>query len=162
MSKKIFVTRRIPDAGIEPLKRAGYEIDVYPKDEIISHRKLIHILKQGSYDAVLCLLTDQIDASVFEAAPSVKLYANYASGFDNIDINEAKKRGIITTNAPADSSAEAVAEHTIALMLALAARIVEADDFFLSERRRKSSASSASASWAGRSPRTSSRTVTPS
>ena len=129
MSKKIFVTRRIPDAGIEPLKRAGYEVDVYPKDEIISHRKLIHILKQRNYDAVLCLLTDQIDASVFEVAPSVKLYANYASGFDNIDINEAKKRGIITTNAPADSSAEAVAEHTIALMLALAARIVEADDF---------------------------------
>ncbi|MDP2789349.1 MAG: D-glycerate dehydrogenase [bacterium] len=129
MSKKIFITRKIPDVGIQMLIRAGYEVDVYPKDEILTQKKLISLLKKGNYDAVLCLLTDQIDALVFEAAPSVKLYANYATGFDNINIAEAKKRGIVAANAPADSSVEAVAEHTIALMLALAARIVEADDF---------------------------------
>ncbi len=111
------------------LKAKGYAADVYPEDRILTHKKLVDILKKGSYDAVLCLLTDAIDAAVFDSAPSVKLYANYASGYDNIDVAEAKRRGITVTNAPADLTSEAVAEHTIALILALAARIVEADEF---------------------------------
>ena len=129
MTKKIFVTRAIPENGIALLKQKGYIVDIYPKDKILKQKSLIKILKKGSYDAVLSLLTDKIDRSVFDAAPSVKLYANYATGFDNIDVVEAKKRGIAVANAPTDSSSEAVAEHTIALMLALAAKVVEADDF---------------------------------
>ena len=126
---KIFITRKIPDIGVEILKNKGYTVDIYPKDSILSKKELIRILKNGSYDAVLCLLTDAIDGEVFSAAPSVKLFVNYASGYDNIDIAEAVKRGITIANAPAPLSSEAVAEHTIALMLALAARIVEADEF---------------------------------
>ena len=129
MSKRVFITRRIPDIGVDMLKAKGYAADVYPEDRILTHKKLVDILKKGSYDAVLCLLTDAIDAAVFDSAPSVKLYANYASGYDNIDVAEAKRRGITVTNAPADLTSEAVAEHTIALILALAARIVEADEF---------------------------------
>ncbi len=111
------------------LQEKGYQVDVYPKDEVISQRKLIRVLKKGAYDAVLCLLTDHITGAVLDAVPSVKMYANYATGFDNIDLQAARARGVTVANAPADFSAEAVAEHTIALMLALAARIVEADDF---------------------------------
>lgn len=111
------------------LKDKGYAVDVYPEDRILTHKELVDILKKGSYDAVLCLLTDTIDAAVFDSAPSVKLYANYATGYDNIDVAEAKRRGIAVSNAPAGLTSEAVAEHTIALMLALAARIVEADEF---------------------------------
>ena len=129
MNKKIFVTRKIPDAGIRMLEERGYVVDVNPKDAIISRKKFIRILKKEKYDAVLCLLTDKIDAHVFDAAPSVKLYANYATGYDNIDIVEAKKRGIVVTNAPAPLTSESVAEHAIALMLSLAAKIVEADAF---------------------------------
>ncbi|MDO8590820.1 MAG: D-glycerate dehydrogenase [bacterium] len=129
MSKKIFITRIIPDVGIKILEDKGYAVDVYPKDKIIAQKELIKIIKKGSYDAILCLLTDKIDASIFEIAPSVKIYANYATGFDNIDVAEAKKRGITITNAPAELTSEAVAEHAVALMLALAARIVEADEF---------------------------------
>jgi len=129
MTKTIFVTRKIPEVGIKMLRDKGYEVDVREKDTILSQKELIKILKKKSYDAVVTLLTDHVDAKVFDAVPSIKLFANYATGFDNIDIVEAQKKGIIITNAPAVSTSEAVAEHTFALMLSLAARIVEADEF---------------------------------
>lgn len=119
----------IPDAGIRMLKEKGYTVDINPKGSIPSQRKIISFLKRKPYDAVLTLLTDKIDGKMFDAAPSVKLYANYAIGFDNFDTAEAKKRGILLTNAPGELTTEAVAEHTIALMFALSARIVEADEF---------------------------------
>ncbi|MEI8337532.1 MAG: D-glycerate dehydrogenase [bacterium] len=129
MTKNIFVTRKIPDIGIKMLEEKGYSLDINPKNYPLSQKEIIKYLKKKPYDAVLSLLTDKIDSKVFESAPSVKLYANYATGFDNVDINEAKIRGIAVTNSPGNLTAEAVAEHTIALMLALAARIVEADEF---------------------------------
>ncbi len=129
MSKQIFITSTIPDVGIQLLKEKGYAVEVRSGDSLLSQEELVSLLKQKSYDAVITLLTDRVDATVFDAAPTVKLYVNYASGYDNIDVVEAAKRGITVANAPADGSAEAVAEHTIALMLALAARIVEADQF---------------------------------
>lgn len=129
MQKKVFITRRIPDVGIKLLRDAGCTVDVYPRDEVLPHKKLIRILRKGKYDAAITILTDRIDNSVFDAAPTVKLYANYATGFDNLDLAGAKSRGIAVTNAPAPSTSEAVAEHAVALMLGLAARIVEADAF---------------------------------
>jgi lactate dehydrogenase-like 2-hydroxyacid dehydrogenase len=134
MNKKVFVTRKIPDVGITMLRDRGYEVVVYPKDRVPTQKEIIYFLKKQNYDAVLSLLTDKIDVRVFESAPSVKIYANYATGFDNIDLVEAKKKNIVVTNAPAPQTAESVAEHTVALMLALAARIVEADEFV---RRKK-------------------------
>lgn len=128
MIKAIFVTREIPQIGIKMLRDRGYEVDVNPKDAQLSQKKLISMLKKKPYEAVITILTDKIDATVFEAGSSVKLFVNYATGYDNIDVIEAKKRGITVANAPADLSSEAVAEHTIALILSLAARIVEADE----------------------------------
>ena len=115
--------------ALKMLKAAGCEVDVHPENEIIPQDRLISVLQKGNYDAVLCLLTDKIGPSVFDAAPTVKIYANYASGFDNIDIEEAGRRGIMVTNAPTDLSSEAVAEHAVALMLSLQRKIVEADKF---------------------------------
>lgn len=129
MPKSIFVTRQIPELAIKMLRDKGYTVDVNTRSSIPTQKNIINFLKKKPYDAVLTLLTDKIDTRVFERAPSVKLYANYAIGFDNIDITEAKKRGITVTNAPGDITSEAVAEHTMAMILALAARIVEADEF---------------------------------
>lgn len=129
MSKRIFITRRIPEVGIKMLQDKGYTVDIYPKDRIMSQKELVRALKKGNYDAVLCLLTDKINSKVFAAAPAAKLYANYASGYDNIDITEAKKRGITVTNAPANLSSDSVAQHAFALMLTLATRTVEADEY---------------------------------
>ena len=124
---KIFVTRKIPEAGINLLKEKGYEVEVSDFDRVLPREQLLGKIKGA--DAVLALLTDKINAEFFDAAgPQLKIVANYAVGYDNIDLPEAKKRGIIVTNTP-DVLTESVAEHAIALMFALAHRIVESDQF---------------------------------
>ncbi len=124
----VFVTRRIPDEGIQLLEEQGYTVKVYAKDQAISRTELLKQVKR--IDALLPLLTDKIDEAVMAAAgPSLKIIANYAVGFDNIDLAAARRAGIPVTNAPAPEVSESVAEHTIALMLALAHRIVESDTF---------------------------------
>jgi len=126
---KIFVTRKIPDKGINLLKEKGYEIVVSPHDRILTKGELIEFLKKDPYDAVLCLLTDKIDREVLTAAgDQCKIFANYAVGVDNIDLAAAKERGVMITNTPGVLT-DTVAEHTFALMLALAHRIAEGDRF---------------------------------
>lgn len=129
MSKSIFITGNIPVAGFNLLKQKDYVVDVNNKNKILNQKELISFLKKKDYDAVLTSLTDKIDSKVINLFPSVKIYANYATGYDNIDLKLTKEKGIVVTNAPTDFSAEAVAEHTIAMMMALATRIVEADKF---------------------------------
>lgn len=126
--KKIFITRKIPEIGLNTLQAKGFAVEVSDKDRPLTKEELIEKLKVGNYDAVLSLLTDKVDADVFDAAPSVKIFANYAIGFDNFDIEEAKKRGIYLTNTP-HGGADRVAEHAWALILALTCRVVEADRF---------------------------------
>lgn len=125
---KVFITRRIPENGITALREAGHEIVVSPKDGVLTKQALIAALRADSYDAVLCLLTDTIDAEVYDAAPSAKIFANYAVGFNNIDIEEAKKRSVVVTNTPG-ALTDAVAEHTMALLLTLVTRTAEGDRF---------------------------------
>lgn len=127
---KIFITRQIPDRGINLLKEKGYETMISPHDRVLSKDELIEYLQKDKYDALLCLLTDKIDAEVLDAAKKsgVKIAANYAVGFDNIDVKAAKERGIMVTNTPGVLT-ETVAEHTFALMLAISHRIAEADRF---------------------------------
>lgn len=124
----MFVTRRFADSGIKALQKAGHRVEIYEKDENIPRTELLKRVK--GCDALLPLLTDRIDAEVFEAAgPQLKIIANYAVGFDNVDLVEARKRGIVVTNTPSDAVNESVAEHAFALLLALAHRISEADQF---------------------------------
>jgi len=125
---KIYITGKIPEGGIDKLKAKGYEIDVNPKDKVLSKKELISALKQKPYDAVLCLLTDKIDKEILEAVPTAKIFANYAVGFDNIDLKAAAEKKIMITNTPGVLT-ETVAEHTFALMLAISHRIAEADKF---------------------------------
>ncbi len=124
--KKIYITRRIPEIGINNLLSKGYEVDISPEDRPLKKSELITALSKKPYDAVLTLLTDTIDAEVMNSAPTVKIYANYAIGFNNIDTAEAKKRDIYVTNTPG-GGADRVAEHTWALILALTCRVVEGD-----------------------------------
>lgn len=125
---KVFITRRVPDIGISMLRERGFDVEVSDKDRPLTKDELITKLKNGSYDAVLSLLTDSVDKDVFDAAPSVKIFANYAIGFNNFDVEEGKKRGVFLSNTPG-GGAERVAEHAMALMLALSCRLVEADKF---------------------------------
>lgn len=125
---KIYITRQIPQVGIEILKRAGHEVDINPDDRVLEKHELLAALRAKPYDAVLCLLTDTIDAEVFESVPTAKIFSNYAVGFNNIALEEAKKRNVIITNTPGVLT-DTVAEHTIALMLAITSRIAEGDRF---------------------------------
>ena len=125
---KIYVTRKIPQKGIDKLLAKGHEVDVSQKDGVLTREELLAALKQKPYDAVLCLLTDKIDKEVFEAAPTAKIFANYAVGFDNINLNDAKEKGVLITNTPGVLT-ETVAEHAFSLLLSISHRIAEADKF---------------------------------
>jgi len=126
---KIYVTRQIPEAGIKKLEEKGYEVVVSPADKVLKKEELIAALKDKNYDAVLCLLTDKVDDEVLAAAgPQVKIFANYAVGVDNIDLEAAQKRGIMISNTPGVLT-KTVAEFTIGLIFAITKRIVEADEF---------------------------------
>ncbi len=124
----IFITRKIPDSGLALLREKGFEFDISPEHRPLAKAELITALREKPYDGVLCLLTDTIDKEVFDATPSVKIFANYAVGFNNVDVVEAKRRGVVVTNTP-DVLTNAVAEHAFALLLALSHRIVEGDAF---------------------------------
>ena len=124
---KIFITQKIPDITEKMLHDAGHEVDI-GGEGILTKEELIAALKQKSYDAVLCMLTNQIDGEVFDAVPSVKIFANYAVGYNNIDVAEAAKRGIVVTNTPG-ALTNAVAEHTVALIMSVVRRVAEADKY---------------------------------
>ena len=128
MAKRVFITRKIPEVGINMLREKGYEVEINQKDRPLSKKELIKILSKGNYTAVLSLLTDTIDSEVFEAAPTVKIFANYAIGFNNFNIEDARKRNVSLSNTPG-GGAERVAEHTWALILALSCRVVEGDAY---------------------------------
>lgn len=126
---KVFVTRPIPENGIKMLKDKGFEVVVNEAahDRAATKEELLAGVK--GVDAVLSILTDKIDSEVMDAGlPTLKIIANYAVGYDNLDIKGAKERNILVTNTPGVLT-EAVAEHTFALLLAVAKRIPEADKF---------------------------------
>lgn len=124
---KVFITRKIPESGIQLLEEAGFEVSMNKEDRVLSREELLRAV-QGT-DALLPLLTDKVDGELMDAAgKQLKIVANYAVGYDNINLADAKAHNIIVTNTP-EVLSETVAEHTVALMLAIAHRIVEADQF---------------------------------
>lgn len=125
--KDIFITKEIPNIAREMLEKEGYNVDVGTTKGTLSPRQLKRAIQKKRYSAIVTLLTDTIDAEVLEAMPEeTRIIANYAVGFENIDVKEANTRGIIVTHTPGVLT-EAVAEHTIAFMLACASRVVEGD-----------------------------------
>ena len=130
---RILVTRSFPGPGLDLLHQHGYEVDLYEKDEAIPRTELLKRVK--GVEAILCLLTDKIDEEVLKAAgKQLTIVANYAVGFDNVDLEAAKKRGVIVTNTPVPEMSESVAEHTMALILAVTRRIAEGDAFTRAEK----------------------------
>ncbi|MHB2154972.1 2-hydroxyacid dehydrogenase [Calditrichota bacterium GD2] len=123
---KVFITKKIPRAGIELLEQKGYQVTVHPEDIPISRAELEKAVAE--YDALICLLSDTIDKEILSKARKLKVIANYAVGYNNIDVQEAAKRKIFVTNTP-DVLTAATADLTWALILAVSRRVVEADRF---------------------------------
>ncbi len=123
---RIFLTRRIPDSGIEKIKEFTSDYSIFPHDRPIKEEELIENL--GDVEGLLCLLTDPVTKDVIDAGRTLRVIANYAVGYDNIDVRYATQKGIIVTNTPGVLT-DATAELGWALLFACARRIVEADRY---------------------------------
>lgn len=124
MKPIIYITQKLPDEAVAELQNS-YEVRMWhddqtsaPKEEIINQVKEAH--------ALWAMLSNQIDEEVFEAAPNLKVVANLAVGYNNIDLDAARKHGVMVTNTP-EVLTEATADLTFALLLATARRIIEAE-----------------------------------
>ncbi len=124
----IFITRKIPDVGLKILDENNISYDIGNFKKPPTKKDLIKSLKKKNYDGIISFLTDTIDKDVIDSCPTIKVIANFSVGFNNLDIEELKKKGIMASNTPG-TSATAVAEHTVALMMALTTRLVEGDRF---------------------------------
>jgi glyoxylate reductase len=122
----VYVTRRIPDSGLDMLREAGVEFDMNEDDRVLEPAEMLDVVK--GREAVLCLLTDRITPEVMDAAAGVKIFANYAVGYDNIDVAAATERGIAVTNTPGILT-DTTADMTWALLMSTGRRIVEADTY---------------------------------
>lgn len=122
---RVYVTRQIPKVGLELLTQE-HDVDVWP-GELPPGRDA---LKEGvaDADALLCLLTDRIDSEVLAAAPRLRVVANHAVGYENVDVAAATERGIVVTNTP-DVLTETTADFAWALMLTSARRIPEGIEY---------------------------------
>ncbi len=122
---KIFVTRKIPEEGLNILKKE-HEVDVNPYNRVLTKREIIKGLK--GKDGLLCLLTDNIDEEVIRSEPRLRMIASYAVGYDNIDVKTATELGIPVSNTPGVLT-DATAEMAWALLFSVSRRIVEGDRF---------------------------------
>jgi len=119
----VLLTRRVPSSVLAPLE-AQHDVDVYRGDGAIPRDELLRRVE--GKDALICVLTDRIDDAVMAAGSQLKIVANIAVGYDNIDVPAVRRHGAVATNTP-DVLTEATAELTWALILAIARRVTEGD-----------------------------------
>ncbi|MGB9802171.1 MAG: hydroxyacid dehydrogenase, partial [Arcobacter sp.] len=122
---KVFVTRRIPEPGLAILREVA-EVKVW-EEELPPPREVL-LKEVADCDALVPLLTDRVDGELLDRAPHLKVVANYAVGYDNIDVPACTARGVLVTNTPGVLT-ETTADLAFALILAAARRLVEADKF---------------------------------
>lgn len=122
---KVYVTREVPERGLKTI-RERFDAEVWP--EYAPPPKDVIVEKVRDVDALASLLSDKIDAEVFDAAPKLKIVSQLAVGFDNIDVKEATKRGVYVTNTPGVLT-ETTADFAWALLMAVARRVAEADKY---------------------------------
>ncbi len=126
MKPSIFVSRRLPKGAMQLLEQL-FQVECNPHDRVLSRDELLEGVK--GKDGILPLLTDRIDAGVLDAAgPQLKIVANYAVGYNNIDLSAATERKVAVTNTPGVLT-DTTADLTLALILALARCIVPADAY---------------------------------
>ena len=124
MDYKVYVTRRIPEAGLDVLRRECRNVQVNPTNHSLSRKELLDMA--AGVNGILCMLNDPIDSTLMDAAPDLKGIANYAVGYNNVDVAEATRRGIPVSNTPGVLT-DATTDLAWALLMAVARRIVESD-----------------------------------
>jgi glyoxylate reductase len=122
----VFVSRALPDPGIGPLLDVGLDVSYRQLDSAPERGDLLAGV--ATADALLCMLTERVDAELLDAAPNLRIVANLAVGFDNVDVAAATERGVLVTTTP-DVLTDATADLAWTLILAAARRVAEADRF---------------------------------
>lgn len=123
MKPYIYITRKLPDHIIEPLSQK-FEVHMWDREDVpVPRETLLEEAKKA--DALLTMLSERIDEEVIEAGENVKVIANLAVGFDNVNVEAATRKGIAICNTP-DVLTDSTADLTFALLMATARRVVEA------------------------------------
>jgi glyoxylate reductase len=132
---RVLMTQLAPPVAVDRLRAAveasgeGSFLDINPDaDRIWTRQELIDRLKQKDYNALYCMLTNPIDAEVLDAAPGLKVVANMAVGYNNVNVEEATRRGIAVTNTPGVLT-DTTADFAWALLMSAARRVAEGDRF---------------------------------
>lgn len=125
MQPKVYVTRRIPESGVKLLQESC-EVEVWDSDDVVPRDVFLEAV--ADKDGVLCLLTDKVDAETLDVAKNAKIFANMAVGFDNIDVAECTKRGVMASNTPGVLT-DTTADFAFTLLMAAARRIREGHEF---------------------------------
>ncbi|CCU79837.1 Glyoxylate reductase / Hydroxypyruvate reductase [Halanaerobium saccharolyticum subsp. saccharolyticum DSM 6643] len=123
--KRVYVTRKLPKKALEMLERE-FKVEVNPHDRVMTREELETAVKD--IDGLLCLLTDSIDSELLELNPDLKVIANYAVGYNNIDVEACTKKEIKVSNTPGVLT-DTTADFAWTLLMAAARRIIEADKF---------------------------------
>jgi glyoxylate reductase len=121
--EKIFITRRIPEAGAEKLKK-HFEVEVSSLDRSLTKDEILRATTGAQ--GMVSMASEPIDRDLIDGLADIRIIANYAVGFNNIDIDYARERGIVVTNTPGVLT-EATADIAMALILCAGRRIVEGD-----------------------------------
>lgn len=135
MPERVFVTRRIPDIAASILRDAGASVSIGQTDEERGLDRAALLAGVRDSDVLLSLLTEDVDREVLEANPRLRGVANYAVGFNNIDVPAATELGIPVSNTPGVLT-DTTADLTWALILGVARRIAEAHRYMVSGRYR--------------------------
>ena len=126
MKPRVFVTRLIPEKGVEIIKDFC-DVDLWHEDVPPAREDLLQHIR--GVDGILCLLTDKIDGEIMdEAGPQLKVISNFAVGYDNIDVPAATVRKIPVGNTP-DVLTDATADFAFALLMTVARRIPESERY---------------------------------
>lgn len=129
---RVLMTQLAPSVAVERLRSAvgtGGTLDINPEpDRIWTKQELIEKLRAKDYNGLFCLLTNPIDAEVMDAMPGIKIIANMAVGYNNIDVAEATRRGIAVSNTPGVLT-DTTADFAWALLMSAARRVAEGDRF---------------------------------
>ncbi len=123
MPARVLLTRALPEEAMAVLRKHA-ELDVHEGNSPLSKAELIERVR--GKQALVCQLTQRVDAEVLGAGKDLRVVANVAVGFDNIDVKAATARGIAVTNTPGVLD-ETTADFTWALLLGVARRVVEGD-----------------------------------
>lgn len=125
MAPTVFLTRTLPDPIMRELRRR-FRLRFNREDRPLSKAEILRGVRKA--DGLISMLSDSIDREIIEAAPDLRVIANYAVGYNNIDLNAARERGMVVTNTPGVLT-ETTADLTWALILSVARRIPEAEQF---------------------------------